>query len=161
MIMGWFWIWPVLVLIGLVLLGYLAFRLAQGRGSADQTEQPSAREILDQRYARGDLSDEEYRGRAPNCSERRSTPSMVPSPPLGGEVGEGPIRPDRRQGVPAHDDQVHALVVLDVERGDRCPIGPDDLEGELVRGARSERRVGGREGVATPARCQPPGLIPP
>lgn len=61
--MGWFWIWPVLVLIGLILLGYLAFRLAQGRGTASRDDEPSAREILDRRYARGDIDDEEYRRR--------------------------------------------------------------------------------------------------
>ena len=32
-ILGWFWPWPVLVLIGVVLLGYLAYRLAQWRGT--------------------------------------------------------------------------------------------------------------------------------
>jgi putative membrane protein len=31
-VMGWFWIWPTLVVIGLILLDYLAFRLASGRG---------------------------------------------------------------------------------------------------------------------------------
>jgi putative membrane protein len=60
MMMGWFWLWPVLVLIGLILLGYLAFRLVQGGGTAARADEPSAREILDQRYARGDIDDEEY-----------------------------------------------------------------------------------------------------
>jgi putative membrane protein len=60
--MGWFWIWPVLVLIGLVLLGYLAYRLALGGGSGSAGP-VSAREILDERYARGEIDDEEYRQR--------------------------------------------------------------------------------------------------
>ena len=30
-VMGWVWIWPVVVLVGLVLLGYAATRFVQGR----------------------------------------------------------------------------------------------------------------------------------
>lgn len=78
--MGWAWIWPVLVLIGVVLLGYVAVRLTQNRRSLDQAAGPrresppaqaassadassSARSILDERYARGEIDDEEYRRR--------------------------------------------------------------------------------------------------
>ncbi|MBW0091940.1 SHOCT domain-containing protein [Pseudonocardia sp. KRD-184] len=65
--MGWFWIWPVLVLIGLVLLGYLAYRLTQNRRPGTDTAPAagptSARQILDERYARGEINDEEYRQR--------------------------------------------------------------------------------------------------
>lgn len=43
--MGWFWVWPVLVLIGLVLLGYLVYRLTAGHGATAPTEPRSAREI--------------------------------------------------------------------------------------------------------------------
>jgi len=64
--MGWFWIWPVLVLIGVALLGYLAYRLAQNRGfgsgAGAATGSSSARRILDERYARGEIN-EEYRKR--------------------------------------------------------------------------------------------------
>jgi len=60
MMMGWFWIWPLLVLIGVLLLGYVAYRLAQ---SGAATGQPSARQILDERYARGEIDDQEYRQR--------------------------------------------------------------------------------------------------
>jgi len=35
--MGWAWIWPVLVLLGLALLGYVAFRLAQNSGPSATT----------------------------------------------------------------------------------------------------------------------------
>ena len=49
--MGWFWIWPVLVLIGLILLGYLAYRLTQNRRPGTDTAPAagpsSARQILD------------------------------------------------------------------------------------------------------------------
>ncbi|MBN9103060.1 MAG: SHOCT domain-containing protein [Pseudonocardia sp.] len=65
--MGWFWIWPVLVLIGVVLLGYLAYRLTQNRRPGADTAAvagpSSARQILDERYARGEIDDEEYRKR--------------------------------------------------------------------------------------------------
>lgn len=63
---GWMWVWPVLVLIGLVLLGYLAFRLSQpwGGGEGDRAGQgSSARRILDERYARGEIDETEYHRR--------------------------------------------------------------------------------------------------
>jgi putative membrane protein len=64
--MGWFWIWPVLVVVGLVLLGYVGYSLAQGRatgGSRDSTDTDTARQILDERFARGEIDEEEYRRR--------------------------------------------------------------------------------------------------
>lgn len=62
--MSWFWIWPVLVLIGLVLLGYVAYRLAPSRSTTGSPIGPSsARRILDERYARGEIDDQEYRQR--------------------------------------------------------------------------------------------------
>jgi putative membrane protein len=60
---GLMWIWPLLVLGGLLLLGYVGVRLMQdiraGRGA---TPSP-ARQILDERYARGDIDEHEYRRR--------------------------------------------------------------------------------------------------
>jgi putative membrane protein len=62
--LGWFWIWPILVVIGLVLLGYLAYRLTSGRGGRDApTDTGSARRILDERFARGEIDGEDYRRR--------------------------------------------------------------------------------------------------
>ncbi len=67
--MGWAWLWPVLVLVGLALLGYVAIRLARSRGTsgAEPAGGPqarsSARQILDERFARGEIEDEEYRRR--------------------------------------------------------------------------------------------------
>lgn len=58
--MGWFWVWPVLVVLGLVLLGYVVYRLVQGRGAGSG----SALAILDERYARGEIDDEYHRRRA-------------------------------------------------------------------------------------------------
>jgi putative membrane protein len=63
MMMGWFWIWPVLVLLGVLLLGYAVYRLVQGHGGASPTEPSSALQILDERYARGEIDDEEYQQR--------------------------------------------------------------------------------------------------
>jgi putative membrane protein len=61
---GWFWVWPLLVLLGLVLLGYLAYEVAHNRvASGAPHSLRSAREILDERYARDEIGDEEYRAR--------------------------------------------------------------------------------------------------
>lgn len=63
---GWMWLWFVLILLGLLLIGYVAMRLLQsdrsGPGSAGQAPR-TAREILDQRYARGEIDDQEYQSR--------------------------------------------------------------------------------------------------
>ena len=61
--MGWFWIWPVLVLVGLVLLGYLTYRLVQGSATGSPAGPSTARQILDERYARGEIDEQEYRHR--------------------------------------------------------------------------------------------------
>lgn len=66
MMMGWFWIWPALVLIGVVLLGHLAYRLIQNRRpgpDAMMASPGSVRQILDERYARGEIDEQEYRQR--------------------------------------------------------------------------------------------------
>jgi putative membrane protein len=67
---GWMWIWPTLVLIGLAALTVLAVLVARGGlGTHKATERPDtdstagARRILDERYARGDIDEEDYRQR--------------------------------------------------------------------------------------------------
>jgi putative membrane protein len=61
---GWWVVWPLLVLIGVLLLGYLVFRLVADRsGGQPSSGVSSARRILDERYARGEIDDEEYRRR--------------------------------------------------------------------------------------------------
>ena len=71
--MGWMWVWPVFVVVGLLILGYVAVRLAQSRQEASPTRADpglgsSARRILDERYARGEIDDEEYRRRKDELS---------------------------------------------------------------------------------------------
>jgi putative membrane protein len=64
--MGWMWVWPVLVVVGLAIIGYVVVRLAQGRqmsGGSDPRSGSAARRILDERYARGEIDEEEYRRR--------------------------------------------------------------------------------------------------
>ena len=61
--MGWGWIWPVLVLAGLAILAYVGVRLAQGGRSAPPGSSSTARQILDERYARGEIDEDEYRRR--------------------------------------------------------------------------------------------------
>jgi len=73
--MGWGWVFGLLVLVGLVLLVLLGVRVLGGgvsRGNAVGETRPGAvsgyrqptrsraREILDERYARGELSTEVY-----------------------------------------------------------------------------------------------------
>ena len=59
--MGWMWIWSLLVLAVLAALVWLTFRLTGGHlaGPSGST----ARKILDERYARGEVDEEEYRRR--------------------------------------------------------------------------------------------------
>ena len=63
--MNLFWIWPLLVVVGLVLLGYVGYRCAQVRpgGPAREEDRRDTRRILDERFARGEIAEAEYRRR--------------------------------------------------------------------------------------------------
>jgi putative membrane protein len=63
--MSLFWIWPLLVVVGLVLLGYVGYRCAQGRPGhpAREEDRRDTRRILDERFARGEIDEAEYRRR--------------------------------------------------------------------------------------------------
>ena len=70
--MGWMWLFWLLLIIGVVLLVLAAVRVLGGgvtRPPSDQRDAGSprarsrARELLDERYARGDITTEEYRER--------------------------------------------------------------------------------------------------
>lgn len=56
-----FWIWPSMVVVGLVLLGYLTYRLLESRGASNAGI--AAREALDRRFALGEIDEDEYRRR--------------------------------------------------------------------------------------------------
>jgi putative membrane protein len=64
---GWMWIWPLLVLAGLLIIGYVVVRLVSGaRPPTTAGTQPagsSPRQILDERFARGEIDEDEYRRR--------------------------------------------------------------------------------------------------
>lgn len=61
--MGWIWIWPVVILLGLLMVGYLVARRARGPAPSSLPPSSPARQILDERYARGEIEEEEYRRR--------------------------------------------------------------------------------------------------
>ncbi|MFY1575757.1 SHOCT domain-containing protein [Verrucosispora sp. WMMD703] len=60
---GWMIVWSILILAGLVAIIMLAVRTFSGGPEGRTGGRASARQILDERYARGDISDEEYRQR--------------------------------------------------------------------------------------------------
>ena len=61
------WIWPLLIVIGLGLVGYVAVRLVRDgtrrTPSANDAVSAAARRILDERFARGEIDEQEYRRR--------------------------------------------------------------------------------------------------
>jgi len=67
---GWMWVWPLLVLAGLLLLIYGVVRLAQGWPPMPEGARPgsSARRILDERFARGEIDEDDYRRRRAQLS---------------------------------------------------------------------------------------------
>lgn len=67
---GWMWVWPLLVLAGLLLLGYGVVRLAQGwsPGPGNAGRGSSAQQILDERFARGEIDEDDYRRRRAQLS---------------------------------------------------------------------------------------------
>ena len=70
--MGWMWIFGLLLLIGIVLVVVVVVRAVGGgvrredystRADGGRSGRSRAREVLDERYARGELTTEEYRER--------------------------------------------------------------------------------------------------
>lgn len=72
--MGWMWLWALLLLIGIALLVLLAVRVfgggvrngygpqgSQGPGGPPPAGGSRARQILDERFARGELTADQYR----------------------------------------------------------------------------------------------------
>lgn len=67
---GWMWLFWLLLIIGVVLLAVVTVRalgggITRGDGRDDRVpgEQSRARQVLDERYARGEISTEEYQER--------------------------------------------------------------------------------------------------
>lgn len=60
---GLAWVWPVLVVLGLAVLAALAYGLLRGERSRSTPTRARAREILDERFARGEIEPEDYRQR--------------------------------------------------------------------------------------------------
>jgi putative membrane protein len=64
----WTWVWPALVVAGLLVNGYVAVRLLVGGGwsthaASTRSDRSAARRILDERFARGEIGEDEYRHR--------------------------------------------------------------------------------------------------
>jgi putative membrane protein len=65
--MGWMWIWPALIVAGLLIIGYVVVRLVQGGSPAHafgaSSAGSAARQILDERFARSEIDEDEYKRR--------------------------------------------------------------------------------------------------
>lgn len=72
---GWMWLFGLLVLVGIALLIFVAVRALgggiSGRSAAAAPGRSAARQILDERLARGELSTEEYHERRRILEEGR------------------------------------------------------------------------------------------
>lgn len=77
--MGWGWLWPVILVLGLAVLGWGLWRArssSRGEGVAGREERPQgmshdrSRDILRERYARGEITEEEMRERMRALDER-------------------------------------------------------------------------------------------
>ena len=73
--MGWMWLFWLLLVTGVVVLLVVAVRAigggttGGGRGSAPVSRRSRARQVLDERYARGEIATEEYRERLRELGE--------------------------------------------------------------------------------------------
>lgn len=62
--MGWGWMFGALIMLGVLLLLVLAVRAIGGGVASGAPSGPArAKEVLDERYARGELTTEEYQER--------------------------------------------------------------------------------------------------
>ncbi len=78
--MGWSWLFGVLMLVGIVLLIVVLVRLFAGGASSNSPATPPAatpttpdraRQILDERFAKGELTAEQYREQIQVLGEHR------------------------------------------------------------------------------------------
>lgn len=69
--MGLFWLWPLLVAVGVVLLGYVIVRARAGARTEDRSQgRDEARRVLDERFALGEIDEQEYRRRRSVLEDR-------------------------------------------------------------------------------------------
>lgn len=69
--MALFWLWPLLVVVGVVLLGYVIVRARPGARTEDPPQgRDAARRVLDERFARGEIDEQEYRRRRSALEDR-------------------------------------------------------------------------------------------
>lgn len=61
--MGFGWIWPVLLLAGIAVLVWGLTQATTGGGRREASGHERAREILQERFARGEITEQEYRER--------------------------------------------------------------------------------------------------
>ncbi|MGD9525570.1 MAG: SHOCT domain-containing protein [Pseudonocardia sp.] len=72
--MGWMWLFSLILIVGIALLVIVAVRMLGGGIRDDRASAPArdaARRILDERFARGELTTEEYRERRRTLEEPR------------------------------------------------------------------------------------------
>lgn len=70
--MGWGWFFLALLVVGIVLLVVALVRgFGGGQGPSRPTGRSSAREVLDQRYARGEIDSTEYEERLQRLGEHK------------------------------------------------------------------------------------------
>ena len=70
--MGWMWVWWLLITLGVIALVVGLVRAGGSRGSGGggtSGRRSSAREILDERFARGEIDEQEYRARRRELDE--------------------------------------------------------------------------------------------
>ena len=68
--MGWMWVWWLLIILGVIALVVGLVRAGGPRGGGDMRgRRSSAREILDERFARGEIDEQEYRARRRELDE--------------------------------------------------------------------------------------------
>ena len=70
--MSWAWVFWVLLILGAVVVGAVVMKAFTGGRSAHppgEDHRPRPRDILDERYARGELSTDEYRERLQNLDQ--------------------------------------------------------------------------------------------
>lgn len=62
------WLWPLLIVIGLAMIAVGTIVLVRRRPIPTANRTSTARELLDARYARGEIDDSEYRHRRDELS---------------------------------------------------------------------------------------------